>query len=173
MPKRNRDQLPFRQIVRCLLLTTGGRLVAQTANGSSGPYVRFPGGGVDPGETVWQAAEREVLEETGVKIKAGGTRRAFMSAKYVWEPEFADSPTRRQRFLTFQGEETHVLFGVVSSVGKPTSSEGDGWTGPKTLSLKRVIAVLDDQTSHPNLVALTTTLKCAARALQMTAGRAD
>jgi ADP-ribose pyrophosphatase YjhB (NUDIX family) len=28
---------------------------------------KFPGGFMDPGETIKQAAEREVLEETGVK----------------------------------------------------------------------------------------------------------
>jgi 8-oxo-dGTP pyrophosphatase MutT (NUDIX family) len=55
-------------------LTPNGKLVAQSAMGSSGEYIRLPGGGVDPGETIWQAAEREVLEETGVKIKTGRTR---------------------------------------------------------------------------------------------------
>jgi len=31
----------------------------------------IPGGHIHPGETLQQAAEREVLEETGIKIKAG------------------------------------------------------------------------------------------------------
>jgi 8-oxo-dGTP pyrophosphatase MutT (NUDIX family) len=33
--------------------------------GSSGQSIRLPGGGVDPGESLWKAAERETLEETG------------------------------------------------------------------------------------------------------------
>lgn len=32
------------------------------------PGWQFPGGGVDPGETVYAAAEREVLEETGYRV---------------------------------------------------------------------------------------------------------
>jgi len=31
----------------------------------------IPGGHIHPGETLQQAAEREILEETGIKIKAG------------------------------------------------------------------------------------------------------
>jgi ADP-ribose pyrophosphatase YjhB (NUDIX family) len=143
-------------------VTPNGKLVAQSAMGSSGEYIRLPGGGVDPGETIWQAAEREVLEETG-KIKTGRTRDVHV-AKYVWEPEFADSPTRREGMPNSK-EETHVLFGVVSSTTKPTSTEGCGLVprcSPSSASSRT-----QQQKSHPNLIELTTTLKCAARACEM------
>jgi 8-oxo-dGTP pyrophosphatase MutT (NUDIX family) len=134
--------------------------------GSSGQFIRLPGGGVDPGESLWKAAERETLEETGVKIKTGKSRVHYMSAKYIWEPEFADSPTRKKRYAQFQGEETHILFGKVSAVVKPTSTEGDAWKGNKSLTIKRIVSILQAQESHPNMVELTTTLKCAARTLE-------
>lgn len=37
----------------------------------------IPGGKIKPGETLQQAAEREILEETGITIKAGKVIYAF------------------------------------------------------------------------------------------------
>jgi 8-oxo-dGTP pyrophosphatase MutT (NUDIX family) len=149
------------------LLTDDGKVVAQAATGSSGQFVRLPGGGVDAGESLWEAGSRETLEETGVKIKNGKTREIFLSAKYVWEKEFADSPNRKKRYAEFQGEQTTILFGRVASTGKATSTEGDAWKGGKVMSLKKVISILDNQKTHPNMVELTVSLKCAARAMEM------
>jgi ADP-ribose pyrophosphatase YjhB (NUDIX family) len=45
---------------------------------------KFPGGFMDPGETIKQAAEREVLEETGVKTQFQGILgiREMLKARY-------------------------------------------------------------------------------------------
>lgn len=163
----SRTNLPFRQIVRCFLLTEDGKIVAQSAIGSSGQFIRLPGGGVDEGESIWEAGSRETLEETGVKIKSGKSRETFLSAKYIWEKEFADSPNRKKRYAEFQGEQTTILFGRVASKGKATSMEGDAWKGSKVMSLKKVISILENQKTHPNMVELTVSLKCAARLLEL------
>jgi 8-oxo-dGTP diphosphatase len=40
-------------------------------------YWEFPGGKIKPGESAEQAAEREVLEEVGIRCRARGTRRSL------------------------------------------------------------------------------------------------
>ena len=49
-----------------LLNLTIGKIVLTTRRGST--QVGLPGGKVDPGETPAQAAQRELLEETGIDI---------------------------------------------------------------------------------------------------------
>jgi hypothetical protein len=66
-------------------------------------------------------------------------------AKYVWG-EFAALPPGA-KVCQIQGEETHVLFGVVSSTTKPPAWK-DAWSGSKMLPFKRVISVLSKQKSH-------------------------
>ncbi|MFC5723223.1 NUDIX domain-containing protein [Streptomyces gamaensis] len=46
-------------------------LVRGTWHGSEAEIHWLPGGGQEPGETLAACAEREVLEETGVRVKAG------------------------------------------------------------------------------------------------------
>lgn len=54
--------------VACCLIKneTGQILLAQKANG----YWEFPGGKQDPEETLFECAEREILEELGILVEA-------------------------------------------------------------------------------------------------------
>jgi 8-oxo-dGTP pyrophosphatase MutT (NUDIX family) len=61
------DQL--RVAVSAIVWDDKGRLLLQQ-RGDNG-YWGFPGGGVEPGETVTEAVMREVWEETGFKIQPG------------------------------------------------------------------------------------------------------
>jgi ADP-ribose pyrophosphatase YjhB (NUDIX family) len=40
-------------------------------NDESGPHFNFPGGGVEPGESLHEALRREVREETGAEVTVG------------------------------------------------------------------------------------------------------
>lgn len=52
------------------VVVNGGRLLLIRRSAPEGDLVwALPGGGVEPGETVGQAAVRETLEETGLTVK--------------------------------------------------------------------------------------------------------
>ena len=69
----------FRVIVRTIILTPDRRIVLVTSE--SGAALVLPGGAVDEGETLPQAAIRETKEECGVDVRL---RRA------IWLREFFD-----------------------------------------------------------------------------------
>lgn len=58
--------------VGAVVFKDDGVLLVQRANPPSQGRWAIPGGSVGLGETLQQAAEREILEETGVVIRAGG-----------------------------------------------------------------------------------------------------
>ena len=166
MKSAGRGALPFRQIARLFLLTPDGKVLAnRQTSPSAGPYVAFPGGGVDDGESVAAAAERELLEETGAVLE--GRLKHFITLKLVWGKEFADSPTRKARFSKFQGEEVHMFVGRVKRIGKPTSTEGDAWKGSKKMPISSALKIVNSQTPEPWWAALPLAQACVLRHLQI------
>ncbi|TFV66332.1 UNVERIFIED_ORG: NUDIX domain-containing protein [Bacillus sp. AZ43] len=63
-------------VVPCVggvVLDAAGRLLLiRRGQAPSAGLWSVPGGRVEPGETVERAVEREVLEETGLRVRAGG-----------------------------------------------------------------------------------------------------
>jgi len=140
-PGHSRDSLPFRPTSDCFL-TYKGKLVAK----DMGHYIAFPGGGVDPGESPKAAAKREVMEEVGAVLK--GDLKPMGDVSWVWNPEWADSPKRKKRYQQFQGEQVYFFTGEVEKFVKPTSDEGDAWSGKKLMKFSDAIAYLQAEKAN-------------------------
>lgn len=66
-----------RVAVGALVLHEGRLLVVERGNPPAEGVWALPGGGVELGETMAEACEREVLEETGVVVTAGKVVHSF------------------------------------------------------------------------------------------------
>jgi 8-oxo-dGTP pyrophosphatase MutT (NUDIX family) len=99
---------------------------------------QFPGGGIEEGQDIFEAARREALEEAGYKIKGPKTlgNEASMVPWPEWYKEVARSKGRGQ----YEGQKTHA---IVAQVGKKDNklygSEGDALTKLKFVPLKKLI----------------------------------
>ena len=72
----------------------------------------IPGGAMEPGETIVQAAVREVSEETGVKVEVTSLVGIYSSPRHV--VEYADGEVRQQ---------FSVCFSARPVSGTPTASD--------------------------------------------------
>lgn len=94
----------YRQRVEVYAVRNGRLLSGTYDDGSIGTY----GGGVDPGESVTDAAKREFNEESGYKLRHVG-RLPVGSFTSKWTPEEPKKDDRQKRFV---GSRTTFLYGV-------------------------------------------------------------
>jgi 8-oxo-dGTP pyrophosphatase MutT (NUDIX family) len=150
----SRALLPYREKTEVYLLTTDGkRVLAQ----DHGKYVMFPGGGVDTGDrkNLAAAARRELKEEVGATV-APGTLRHLITVDWDWFPEWANTPTRKERYAQFRGERVHFFVGQVGAVRVSISSQTDVWPGAseaaKSLPLTKCVQLVTryGTRDHPN-----------------------
>jgi len=66
-------------------------------------------------------------------------------------PEWADTPKRKERYNQFRGEKIHIMVGEVEKFIKPTSDEGDAWSGKKLMSLSSAIKIMNENKDHENM----------------------
>ena len=142
-PKRNPDKLPYRPIGEVYLLYKN-KLVAQDA----GHYLSLPGGGIDKGESPIKGATRELMEEIGAKLD--GKLEIISEMTWDWNPEWADNPKRKKRYMQFRGERVYSMFGVVKEFVKPTSNEGNAWVGTKFMSLNKASKLMEKMFKQNN-----------------------
>lgn len=141
----SREDLPYRPVAECYLLYDD-KIVAQPHD----RYIMFPGGGIDEGESVIEAANRELMEEVGAVLDEPLLQ--ITSIDWDWMPEWADTPKRKDRYKQFRGERVYFLFGRVRKFVKPTSTEGDAWKGDILADLDKLIELHAKlgKKDHPN-----------------------
>ena len=107
-----------------MVFRNGAVLLVQRANPPCSHEWAIPGGKVKLGETLQQAAEREILEETGVRIKAGEPIYAFD----LIETDVNGEVQWHYAIIDLQGE---YLGGEVRTGDDATAA---GWFRPEQLA---------------------------------------
>ena len=93
MEKSARDKLPFRETTICFVIYKG-KIIAKVAGGGS--YLKFPGGGVDKGETPSKAVSRELKEELQLSVK---NLKQVGELTAIWHPGWTENdPKRIERY---------------------------------------------------------------------------
>lgn len=82
------------KVVAAIIVNENRILATQRAHGSMRGYWEFPGGKVEPQESLLQALQREICEELATKVNVGSLFRVI---NYQYEA-IPDGPRARQAF---------------------------------------------------------------------------
>ena len=89
--------MEYVKVVYILLFDESGKRVLMVKNkGSQGSYYTLPGGRVEKGETLQEAAIRETKEETGIDIEIEGI--IFVNEAFI------ENVKQHSIFITFKGK---------------------------------------------------------------------
>ena len=118
----------MRSEVKALLLLEGRLLLNRCRDESGAFYYALPGGGQRPFEPMETALVREVLEETGLHIRAG--RLAAVAE------EISENPQERERFPEYAHRIHHIFLAECigtkgeAPTGLDSGQEGCEWVSP-------------------------------------------
>lgn len=102
------NQIEYRQAARVILVDPLGRTLLFRGGDPDTPgddYWFTPGGGIEPGESLQQAARREVLEEVGLHLQDLGTPVHWEEIVF---PFLGKSIHQKQAFFLVQVDSSEV-----------------------------------------------------------------
>ena len=134
----NSAQMPgFRPNVALLLVNSDGQLLICERHKAPGAW-QFPQGGVDEGESVGEALEREVLEEIGLPPDSYEVLRSKGEYRYLFPPG-----VREKKKGDWEGQEqTYFLCRMhedapsINVDQKPKEFQDHKWIKPKNFRMK-------------------------------------
>jgi len=122
MSRREYPQWPIVG-VGAIVIREGKVLLVKRAAAPSRGLWAIPGGSLELGETLQSGAEREILEETGIRIKAGAPVYAFDFLEY-------DKKNELQYHFVIVDMEAEYVAGEVQAADDALDA---GWVSPEDL----------------------------------------
>lgn len=140
------EEKRYRPKVQALLYTPDMHILASRSQGSGSglrqyPNYKFPGGGVETGESLPEATRKELLEEAGYSTSADPYHFGY-SKKVNWNKSFRQQALAKGR--DFHGEISHFM---AAPLGKRDTSllgkEGDQLEGAQFVHVDDLIRDLE------------------------------
>lgn len=144
----------YRPKVQALLYDDLGSILASKSQAEGSglrayPNYKFPGGGVEPGESLVEAARKELLEEAGYSPASDPEDFGYTPTKVDWDEAFRQQALAKGR--DFHGEEQ---FYMTAPVGKKVDSllgsEGDQMTGLEFVPMSKLREALEASSKDPS-----------------------
>jgi 8-oxo-dGTP pyrophosphatase MutT (NUDIX family) len=147
------EEKRYRPKVQALLYTPDYKILASKSQGSGSGLraysnYKFPGGGIEQGETTSQAARKELLEEAGYSTSKDPYDFGY-SKTVKWDKAFRQQALAKGR--DYHGEVSHFM---AAPVGKRDTSklgaEGDQLEGAQFIPINDLIRDLKQTSSDPS-----------------------
>jgi 8-oxo-dGTP pyrophosphatase MutT (NUDIX family) len=148
---KDRNKLPYRLNCEGYLIFGDSVVARNTSYG----YIDFPGGGVDEGETLGEALQREVFEETGAVIR---DLKEVGVIKTIWPSDWAKNEKQKKRFEKYKGDEMHFFVGKVIEFKEPKGdakendehNQGKWDKNERLMQIKEAIKIIEGYRPFPN-----------------------
>ena len=152
--EKTSEEKRYRPKVQGLLYTPDLKVLASKSQGAGSGLrefanYKFPGGGIEPGESLIDAAKKELLEETGYST-AGDPFEFGMPATTVdWDEAFRQQALKKGR--DFHGEISHFLAAPVGARDLSLhGKEGDELLDADFVPIDSLIADLEHTSKLPD-----------------------
>ena len=152
--EKTAEEKRYRPKVQGLLYTPDLRVLAAKSQGAGSglrefPNYKFPGGGIEQGESLIDAAKKELLEETGYTTAGDPFEFGMPSATVDWDEAFRQQALKKGR--DFHGEISHFLAAPVGARDMSLhGKEGDQLLDADFVPIDSLIADLEHTSSLPD-----------------------
>jgi 8-oxo-dGTP pyrophosphatase MutT (NUDIX family) len=148
------EEKRYRPKVQGLLYTPDLKVLASKSQGAGSGLrefanYKFPGGGIEPGESLIDAAKKELLEETGYTTSSDPFEFGMPATTVDWDEAFRQQALKKGR--DFHGEISHFLAAPVGARDLSLhGKEGDELLGADFIPIDSLIADLEHTSKLPD-----------------------
>lgn len=152
--EKTSEEKRYRPKVQGLLYTPDLRVLASKSQGAGSGLrefanYKFPGGGIEPGESLVDAAKKELLEETGYTTQGDPFEFGMPATTVEWDDAFRQQALKKGR--DFHGEISHFLAAPVGDRDLSLhGKEGDQLLDADFIPINSLIADLEYTSKLPD-----------------------